>query len=210
MAESNFTQYRRSQIAELRPYEMGEDMSAVSISAPDKDAGSPKLGDMIARNPKNHSDQWLVAAQYFADNFEPLDKTVSGSAPTPQGRALRDGLLWLDEQFTSLAREYKGYLPDPERTFASDVLSRLASIDDRLKTFRSRVDHLVSGLRGRALDAYTVEQCAKVCDIASTRLACIINERDKPFLSDCYRERSNQASFDAATIRALLPSEDSK
>jgi hypothetical protein len=32
----------------------------------------PKEGDMIARNPKNHKDQWLVAAQYFADNFEPI------------------------------------------------------------------------------------------------------------------------------------------
>ena len=68
----DFTQYRRKQIAELRPYIQGEDVSAVSISQPDKDAGSPKLGDMIARNPKNHADQWLVAAQYFADNFEPL------------------------------------------------------------------------------------------------------------------------------------------
>lgn len=67
-----FTQYRRKQIAELRPYEDGEDMSAVSISQPDKDAGSPKAGDMIARNPKNHADQWLVAAAYFADNFEPV------------------------------------------------------------------------------------------------------------------------------------------
>jgi hypothetical protein len=27
---------------------------------------------MIARNPKNHDDQWLVAAKYFADNFEPV------------------------------------------------------------------------------------------------------------------------------------------
>jgi hypothetical protein len=25
---------------------------------------------MIARNPKNHADKWLVAAAYFADNFE--------------------------------------------------------------------------------------------------------------------------------------------
>jgi hypothetical protein len=71
---SEFKQYRRSQIAELRPYEPGEDLAAVpvSISAPDKDAGSPKPGDMIARNPKNHADQWLVAAKYFADNFEPI------------------------------------------------------------------------------------------------------------------------------------------
>ena len=71
MAE--FTQYRRKQIAELRPWKPGDDMTRISISAPDKDAGSPKPGDMIARNPKNHHDQWLVAAQYFADNFEPAN-----------------------------------------------------------------------------------------------------------------------------------------
>lgn len=69
---NNFTKYRRSQIAELRPYESGESMERISISAPDKEAGSPKVGDMIARNPKNHDDQWLVAAKYFADNFEPI------------------------------------------------------------------------------------------------------------------------------------------
>jgi hypothetical protein len=68
----NFQCYRRKQIAEFRSYELGEVLdSRVSISAADKDAGSPKAGDMIARNPKNHDDQWLVAAQYFADNFEP-------------------------------------------------------------------------------------------------------------------------------------------
>lgn len=69
---STFTKYRRKQIAELRPYEPGEDMSGISISAPDKEAGSPKAGDMIARNPNNHADQWLVAKKYFEDNFEPL------------------------------------------------------------------------------------------------------------------------------------------
>ena len=69
---SEFKQYRRKQIAELRPYVPGESMEGVSISAPDREAGSPLLGDMIARNPKNHADQWLVAAAYFADNFEPV------------------------------------------------------------------------------------------------------------------------------------------
>lgn len=69
---SEFKQYRRKQIAELRPWLEGEDLFAVSISAEDTKAGSPKAGDMIARNPKNHADQWLVAAQYFADNFEAL------------------------------------------------------------------------------------------------------------------------------------------
>jgi hypothetical protein len=77
---TKFTYYRRRQIAELRPWEPGDDMSGVSISQPDRDAGSPKQGDMIARNPKNHADQWLVAAQYFADNFEPVAPKQSGSS----------------------------------------------------------------------------------------------------------------------------------
>ena len=67
---TEFKQYRRSQIAELTEWVPGYDMSRVSISAPDREAGSPKAGDMIARNPKNNDDQWLVAARYFADNFE--------------------------------------------------------------------------------------------------------------------------------------------
>ena len=62
--------YRRKQVAEMRPYKDGDDLNGVSISNVDHDAGSPKPGDMIARNPKNHTDKWLVAAKYFADNFE--------------------------------------------------------------------------------------------------------------------------------------------
>lgn len=67
-----FTQYRRIQIAEMRPYIQDEPLTDISISKPDLENGSPKLGDMIARNPKNHVDQWLVAAQYFKDNFEAI------------------------------------------------------------------------------------------------------------------------------------------
>lgn len=68
-----FIKYRRTQIAEMRPYEAGEVLDErISISATDRENGSPKPGDMIARNPKNHDDQWLVAAKYFAENFEPI------------------------------------------------------------------------------------------------------------------------------------------
>ena len=84
-----FKQYRRKQIAELREVTM-QDLKdfaihktiqvvvnkdnplKVSISDSDLENGSPKLGDMVARNPKNHLDQWLVAKQYFNDNFEKL------------------------------------------------------------------------------------------------------------------------------------------
>lgn len=68
---TDFQQYRRKEIAELRPWVPGEELKGVSISEIDGDNGSPKPGDMIARNPKKHEDQWLVAARYFADNFEP-------------------------------------------------------------------------------------------------------------------------------------------
>ena len=67
---TEFRQYRRTQIAEMADWHPGFDMSGVSISEPDRQAGSPKLGDKIARNPANHEDRWLVAADYFAANFE--------------------------------------------------------------------------------------------------------------------------------------------
>ena len=74
MTESEFKRYRRKQIAELRPYKPGEELSReVSISAADRAAGSPKKGDMIARNPADHNDQWLVAKEYFEVNFEPIE-----------------------------------------------------------------------------------------------------------------------------------------
>ena len=67
-----FKQYRRRQIAELRPYVPGENMAGISISDQDAGTGSPKVGDMIARNPENYADQWLVSAAYFDKNFEPF------------------------------------------------------------------------------------------------------------------------------------------
>lgn len=65
-----FKQYLRTNIAEMRPYIEGEILPMyVSISNADDEKGSPKVGDMIARNPQNHKDQWLVAKQYFEENF---------------------------------------------------------------------------------------------------------------------------------------------
>lgn len=87
---NTFKEFRRKQIAELRPVTQEdiilftkhgdivhhfctkEPNKVVSISQTDMENGSPKIGDMIARNPKNHDDQWLVAKNYFEDNFEPL------------------------------------------------------------------------------------------------------------------------------------------
>lgn len=83
----HFKKYKRKEVSELREIN-GSDIEqfneigsivinqskdnplTVSISDSDLQNGSPKIGDMIARNPKNHLDQWLVAFDYFNDNFE--------------------------------------------------------------------------------------------------------------------------------------------
>lgn len=88
---SEFKNYKRTAIAEMRDVtnvdievfaktgiiptndnvSFSHNMAkTVSISDVDRENGSPKIGDKIARNPKDHNDQWLVAAQYFQDNFE--------------------------------------------------------------------------------------------------------------------------------------------
>ena len=64
---SEFKQYRRKGFSEMRPYVLGEDLSGISVSAednPETDMG------MVARNPKNHADQWYVARKYFDENLE--------------------------------------------------------------------------------------------------------------------------------------------
>ena len=70
---NEFQEYRRKQISELRPYVPNEDMTGISISDVDVAKGSPKEGDMIARNPTNHADKWLVSKEYFEANFEPFE-----------------------------------------------------------------------------------------------------------------------------------------
>lgn len=65
----NWNKYKRTNIAEMRYYVRGEDLSGISVSPeddPETDMG------MIARNPENHKDQWYVARKYFEDNFEEI------------------------------------------------------------------------------------------------------------------------------------------
>ena len=67
---SEFKQYRRTAIAEMRPYVDGESMADISVG----DSVFPIVGDMIARDPKDHTDQWLVKEGYFADNFAEMEE----------------------------------------------------------------------------------------------------------------------------------------
>lgn len=66
---SEWKRYRRTNMAEMRLYILDEDLTNISVSNvdnPKKDMG------MVARNPKNHNDQWYVARKYFEENFEEL------------------------------------------------------------------------------------------------------------------------------------------
>ena len=81
---STFQKYKRKSISEMRPVDTLTDRidmetnlfaapeGLVSISSADRKNGSPKKGDMIARNPEDHSDLWLVAEKYFKQNLEPI------------------------------------------------------------------------------------------------------------------------------------------
>ncbi len=82
-----FKKYKYTQIIEMRPitewdikaYQVDKEIYLIEntefkvlISDTDRQNGSPKIGDMIARNQKNYNDQWLVTKQYFENNFEPM------------------------------------------------------------------------------------------------------------------------------------------
>lgn len=69
MVKEEFKKYRKNTVTELRPYVEGELMGNISVASEDFKNGSPKPGDMIARNPNNYRDMWLVSKQYFDDNF---------------------------------------------------------------------------------------------------------------------------------------------
>lgn len=68
--------YRKKQLQELARWTPDFDMNGVSISDADKANGSPKDGDLIAFNPKNKSDKWLVAKQFADDNYDYVGETL--------------------------------------------------------------------------------------------------------------------------------------
>jgi len=55
----------------MRPYLEGEDLSKVSVEP----GYTPKKGDLIARNPANPADQWLVSVVFAAENYVPVEAT---------------------------------------------------------------------------------------------------------------------------------------
>jgi len=62
--------YQKRGKINAHPYHGGENMDGVSISDADKANGSPKFGDMIASDPLNPKDRWLISEVFFQKNYE--------------------------------------------------------------------------------------------------------------------------------------------
>lgn len=63
--------YRKTQTQPMSPYDPAKGLPfGCSVSQADKDNGSPRVGDMIAVNPNDETDTWLVAEKFFKDNYE--------------------------------------------------------------------------------------------------------------------------------------------
>ena len=92
-----YRKYRRTQIAELADWHPDFDMSGVSVSEADRQNGSPKEGDKIAQNPANHSDRWLVSAEYAATNFEPVDQAAFSRSVVGVEEIHREIIAQIDE-----------------------------------------------------------------------------------------------------------------
>lgn len=69
-----YKRFARKGIALMCDWVPEMDMTGVSIPEADLKNGCPKIGDMIAVNPKNPDDRWLIEEQYHKDNFTPIDE----------------------------------------------------------------------------------------------------------------------------------------
>lgn len=81
------------------PWELDTDMTGVSISDADKNNGSPKQGDMIAFNPINPADKWLVAKKFFEDNYienKISEKTLNNTTANQARSQVGDIEFWGD------------------------------------------------------------------------------------------------------------------
>ncbi len=74
VTEDDIRSYHHSQ-ADNCPENLRWDLS---VSHSDRENGSPKIGDWIARNPKSPYDQWLVNEEFYRENYEPVVESGVG------------------------------------------------------------------------------------------------------------------------------------
>jgi hypothetical protein len=118
--------YRKTAIQPMYPWTPDISMCDVSVSAPDRENGSPETGDMIAVNPKRLIEQWLVAKAFFEENYEetgnsdgeasdPRDRVteaieaISLATALPEERIIAEltGTAWTEEEACQLLRKFK-------------------------------------------------------------------------------------------------------
>lgn len=115
-----FKKYKRTNVAEMRPYVKGEDLTNISVSKvddPDSDMG------MVARNPDNNEDQWYVARKYFDDNFsEIVGKSLHNTTANGATKNVKDIRFWGDgdtfKLISKASSEQEGWM---KSTKAMDV-----------------------------------------------------------------------------------------
>jgi len=67
-----YTNYRLVTYFEMIEWTPDLDMIGVSVSPVDIEKASPKDGDMIARNPLDPNDRWLISEEDFRHLYRPL------------------------------------------------------------------------------------------------------------------------------------------
>lgn len=132
-----FKKYVRTNTAEMLDWFDGFDMTVVSVSKADQENGSPRIGDKIARNPDNHNDMWLVAEQYFKDNFRPCDLGVQTNyVETPDDMSdlsLTIGMKRVGLDFNPS----KDHRVDIIKNAAADIIDTLL---DELESFENKTE----------------------------------------------------------------------
>ena len=76
VSESDISSYKEFGEILLKDHP-NEEPIKVSIADADRQAGSPKIGDVIGKNPNNPQDQWLINEQYYLANYEVSDEVAS-------------------------------------------------------------------------------------------------------------------------------------
>jgi len=118
-----FQPYISSDVVEMVPWEKGMNIDELSILQEDLEALSPKKGDMIARDPNNPDDMWLVPKYYFEANFalpsegvesQPRTKTFKNTDADGASKNVEDIVFWGDgdtfKLISKASSQYEGWM----------------------------------------------------------------------------------------------------
>lgn len=95
-----FKNYRKNAVQAMRPYVMGEDMSEISVSAPDKGLSTLE-GGMVAVSASNSDDKWYVAKKFFDENYALAEPSTAKERLVLEQSELRSKLDKLTAYFGS-------------------------------------------------------------------------------------------------------------